>query len=180
MEKIFRKKIPKVRSKKGMSLVELLVGITIIAIVFASSAGSIVTGYKTTVDNAERNTAAAVGASLNELIMQGIRNCDFENRAACEEYFFGTGSPAKDPNTDGENSIHQMTLSLDSSTKFVLNASYPNSQDDVQYTIDPAATSQVTISGVDKEIKGVLIKTAVNSSAGMVFNTSFVAYTSQD
>ena len=51
MNNNLRQKIPKCQSKAGMSLTELIVGVTIIALVLASAAGAIVTGYKTTIDN---------------------------------------------------------------------------------------------------------------------------------
>ena len=76
-DKKMRKKIPKLRSKKGLSLVELIVGVTIMAMAISSAAGAIVTGYKTTIDNAIRNEAAVKCASVNEIIMKAIKNCDF-------------------------------------------------------------------------------------------------------
>ena len=54
MNSNLRQKIPKYKSRAGMSLTELIVGVTIIALVLGSAAGAIVTGYKTTIDNAER------------------------------------------------------------------------------------------------------------------------------
>ena len=85
-DKKMRKKIPKLRSKKGLSLVELIVGVTIMAMAISSAAGAIVTGYKTTIDNAIRNEAAAKCASVNEVIMKAVKNCDFYDADEAKKY----------------------------------------------------------------------------------------------
>ena len=99
MKNKLRQKVPKCRTKKGLSLVELIVGITIIAMVLASASGAIVTGYKTTIDNAVRNRAAAESASMNEVILKAIKNCGFSDKDEANELFFlkGDGVTATDP-----------------------------------------------------------------------------------
>lgn len=122
-----RQKIPKA-SKKGMSLVELIVGVTIIAIVLASAAGAIVTGYKTTMDNAERNKVAAISSSMNEVIMKAVKNCGFNNRHEASKHFLKSdifpvndvGDPTSVPAVTNENlevePVHQAALSVFSGT----------------------------------------------------------------
>jgi len=124
-----RQNIPKYRSKKGMSLVELVVGVTIIAIVLASAAGAIVTGYKTTIDNAERNKVAAISASMNEVIMKAVKNCSFNNKHEASSHFLKSdifppdttgGAPSPVPSVTEANlavePVHQAALSVFSGT----------------------------------------------------------------
>ena len=118
-----RQKIPKA-SKKGMSLVELVVGVTIIAIVLASAAGAIVTGYKTTIDNAERNKVAAISSSMNEVVMKAVKNCGFNNRHEASKHFLkddifpanDVGDPKDVPAVADANlavePVHQAALSV--------------------------------------------------------------------
>lgn len=60
MKSKLRRKSPGYRTKKGLSLVELIVGVTIIAMVLASASGVIVTGYKTTIDNAAKKQGCGI------------------------------------------------------------------------------------------------------------------------
>ena len=125
MNSNLRQKIPKCQSKAGMSLTELIVGVTIIALVLASAAGAIVTGYETTIDNAERNKVAAISASMNEVIMKAIKNCGFATKHEASKHFLKSdifpadnvgGNPAPVPSVTAENlavePVHQATLSL--------------------------------------------------------------------
>ena len=94
MNSNLRQKIPKYKSRAGMSLTELIVGVTIIALVLGSAAGAIVTGYKTTIDNAERNRVAAMSASMNEVIMKAVKNCAFSNKHEASKHFLKSRSRA--------------------------------------------------------------------------------------
>lgn len=171
-----RKKIPKYRSKKGLSLVELLVGITIIAMVMASAAGAIVTGYKTTLDNADRNQAAAKSASLNEVILKGLKNCRFENATDADDALFGTGSTE-----DIESSsIFQTAKSLFPDVQYI-SGDFPNItiNHDVQYKLDTTATREMQVAGTvvsANTIKGIEIRTAVLCADGYSEIVSFIPY----
>ena len=134
-DKKMRKKIPKFRSKKGMSLVELIVGVAIMAMAISSAAGAIVTGYKTTIDNAVRNEAAAKCASLNEVIMKGIKNCEFEDKDAADSYFFkkpvydASGNLVRNdnttPNYNDNDSIMKVGKELFSDLYYCTSAYFP-------------------------------------------------------
>ena len=69
MKKMTRTVRKKIRSKKGMTLVEILVGVTIVVIVFASTLGAMVTGYTTTLFNADENRSAVLNSSVNEIVL---------------------------------------------------------------------------------------------------------------
>ena len=129
MNSNLRQKIPKYKSRAGMSLTELIVGVTIIALVLGSAAGAIVTGYKTTIDNAERNRVAAMSASMNEVIMKAVKNCAFSNKHEASKHFLksdifpadtSTESPSPVPMVTDDNlaaePVHQAALSLFSKT----------------------------------------------------------------
>ena len=73
------KKIEKIYSKKGMTLVEIIVGIAIIVIVFAGTLGAMVGGYTTTVKNADQNKVASENKALNEILMDTIGKLGFAN-----------------------------------------------------------------------------------------------------
>ena len=188
-DKKMRKKIPKLRSKKGLSLVELIVGVTIMAMAISSAAGAIVTGYKTTIDNAIRNEAAVKCASVNEIIMKAIKNCDFYDSDEAEKYFFkkkqGDGPTATfltlDPNTNADDSVYQAGKSKFSDLYYNSSTVFPDDTHDLQYQIDINAVENLTADGVeDIEMKGIKIKTAINVPDGYVEIFSFVPYSNQD
>ena len=52
----------KMKSKKGITLVEILIGVTIVVIVFASTLGAMVGGFTTTMYNSDENRAAVLNA----------------------------------------------------------------------------------------------------------------------
>lgn len=192
-DKKMRKKIPKFRSKKGMSLVELIVGVAIMAMAISSAAGAIVTGYKTTIDNAVRNEAAAKCASLNEVIMKGIKNCEFEDKDAADSYFFkkpvydASGNLVRNDNTtpnDNDNdSIMKVGKELFSDLYYCTSADFPVDEYDIQYQLDINAVEDLNAQGEAAPIhqmKGIKIRTAVNVPDGYVEITSFVPYVNQD
>ena len=65
-KKIIKRKI---KSKKGLTLVELVVGVTIVVIVFASCLGALVSGYTTTMYNSDQNKASSLNESLNDILI---------------------------------------------------------------------------------------------------------------
>lgn len=188
-DKKMRKKIPKLRSKKGLSLVELIVGVTIMAMAISSAAGAIVTGYKTTIDNAIRNEAAAKCASVNEVIMKAVKNCDFYDADEAKKYFFekttGEGAGATtvslDPNTNADDSVYQAGKAKFSDLYYNSSTVFPDEAHDLQYQIDINAVENLTADGVeDIAMKGIKIKTAINVPDGYVEIFSFVPYFNQD
>ncbi len=187
-----RKKIPKFKSKKGLSLVELIVGVTIMAMAISSAAGAIVSGYKTTIDNAARNEAAVKSASLNEVIMRAIKNCDFEDEDEARKYFFVNPSDSSltiSPNDNTNDSVMQAGKTLfpadagvpNSGLVYYASDDFPSAQYDVQYQLDISAVEKLVATGAaDIEIKGIKIRTAVLTADGFVEVTSFVPYVNQD
>lgn len=73
MKKLLKSGKKKVRSKRGMTLVEILVGVTIVVVVFASTLGAMVSGYTTTMFNADENRSAVLNASVNEIVLNTVR-----------------------------------------------------------------------------------------------------------
>ena len=178
MKKRLRHNKARLRSKKGMSLVELLVAVTIIVLVFGGTVGAMANGYSSTMYNAQKTIDAAEGVSLNDVIFEGIENQYFTSEDECKKYFFGTGG-TKNPNTDATNSIHAAAKTVDENVKYVPKDTFPSSDPTVvlQYTIVTDSHSNVTVTGLGtKEVKGVTIKTAVKTVEGIVTNTSFVPY----
>ena len=163
-----RTEIKKFKSKKGVTLVELVVGIAIIAIIFASTLGAMVGGYTTTIKNADQNKAAVLNASLNEIIINTVRDIHL-NESSVYTY-------------TGEISDLRIT---DTVAEYMPEATYvkpnafPNNTDDYQYTIQPVrdTTTQLSVSGVNYDIKGIMIKTCFESAAGPVIYQSFVPFT---
>ena len=176
MNSNLRQKIPKYKSRAGMSLTELIVGVTIIALVLGSAAGAIVTGYKTTIDNAERNRVAAMSASMNEVIMKAVKNCAFSNKHEASKHFLksdifpadtSTESPSPVPMVTDDNlaaePVHQAALSLflkeymspieTESDAYV----YQNADVQVTYVANEANFYSVSFPNADYEVQYCLI-----------------------
>ncbi len=79
-----RKKRMDIKSKKGLTLVELVVGVTIVVIVFASSLGALVNGYITTMYNSDENKASALNASVNEIVLNTVKRMNIEKEEALD------------------------------------------------------------------------------------------------
>ncbi|MBQ5562701.1 MAG: prepilin-type N-terminal cleavage/methylation domain-containing protein [Clostridia bacterium] len=184
MKSKLRQKIPKCRTKKGLSLVELIVGVTIIAMVLASASGVIVTGYKTTIDNATRNKAAALSASMNDVVLKAIKNCGFSEQSKADEQF----KEEKEPVYAAVNNMYQnylKSVGVDPATspRSVYCSSTGNfsaEDGDWQYYLNTGAKRHLadgTALGID--ILGVEITTAVAAAGGFEEIVSFVPYNDQ-
>ena len=185
MKSKLRQKIPKCRSKKGLSLVELIVGITIIAMVLASASGVIVTGYKTTIDNAARNQAAAESASMNEVILKAIKNCGFWDKEEADDLFFykldvdGNRDSATTPDQKDDEPVFATVKQLYPNVHYSSNGVFSAEDGDYQYTLDTDA-KRVLEDGIDNiTIEGIKITTAVSAPGGFEEIVSFVPYISQ-
>lgn len=188
MKNKLRQKIPKCRTKKGMSLVELIVGVTIIAMVLASASGIIVTGYKTTIDNAARNRAAASSASMNEVILKAVKNCGFSEKGEADELFFlktdNSGAEvAAIPSEKDDEPVFAAVKKLYPDVKYSTTDSFSADDGDYQYTLNTDAKRTMEYgSGVVEtiEILGIEITTAVAAAGGFEEIVSFVPYNDQD
>ena len=183
MKKSFKRKKSGLRSKKGMSLVEILVAVTIIVIVFGGTVGAMTTGYTTTIYNANDNANSVKSASLNDVVFSAIKNLNFEDKKSCDEYFFGTSTPPKNPNEDTANAVTAAVKSFDSSVMYVSPSEFLNpsatikAKTDMIYTIITGASLDVQKSGGSPtSVEGIQIKTAVESTSGTMINTSFIPY----
>ncbi|GEM_PF-4399114 len=183
MKKLLRQKIPKLRtqklrSKKGLSLVELIVGITILVIIFTATLSAMTNGYTTTLFNADVNKKAVEGGSLNEILMQTLQKQEFYNEADFTSRFYGgTSTPA------GEAG-----LAVDAAAKakydniaFVPPSDFPRTGEEYenQYTVISNGTSNVKKGTKTYAIRGITVITSLDSVKGPVINTSFIPYTSQ-
>ncbi len=153
----------KTLSKRGMTLIELVVGIAIIVIVFGGTLGALTGGYTTTVKNADRNQVAVTCVSANELITTSVKNLKIEKKEQLT--------------TPILNQISATVQHKYPSIKYVPEASFAiNNMVDLRYTIVADAVSNVSGTGTSTPVKGILIKTAGNSSGGAVYNVAFVPY----
>lgn len=162
-----RNKIKKLRSKKGLTLVELLVGIAIVVIVFAGTLGAMVGGYTTTVGNADQNKVAAKNVATNEVIMDTIKKIEFKAIEDAEDCVDALKNGSTDPSA---TAIQAAAEKQCSGIKFVDSASFPDSNTDCQYTLLVGQTTQTN----GQTISGVIVKTAMKSSVGFVINQSFI------
>lgn len=159
----------KPKSKKGLTLIEIVVGVTIVVIVFASTLGAMVSGYTTTLKNADENKAAIKSAAVNEIIMKTISNLNLEDGAAVNDII----------NTinDSDNVIKVAAEKECSNIKYVSSGDFlKETKGDEQYTIIANQSSEIEYNGTKKTVKGITIKTAVKSSSGFVSNETFVPY----
>lgn len=171
-------KIKKLRSKKGMTLVELLVGVTIVVIVFAATLGAMSGGFSTTVGNANQNKVDAINQSVNEVIMDMVKVIGFEDStevndciSEIKKYQAGTGASNTEARKNAE-AIHEAADKLSSGIKYVDSSAFPDASIECQYTFisdkKPTVNSQ--------NVPGIIIKTAMKSASGYVVSQSFVPY----
>ena len=159
----------KIRSKKGMTLVEIVVGIALVVIVFSSCLGAMVGGYTTTIKNADENKIAVLNASLNELLVNTVRDLKLTESAV---------SPTGEIN---DARITETVTEYLPSALYVKPSEYPKNDVsvDFQYTIAPVVDDKTALTkGSEKSlIKGIVIKTCFNSSKGANTYQSFVPFT---
>ncbi len=173
----------KLRSKRGMSLAELVVGVAIIVIVFAATLTGLTTGYTTTVKNADLNKAAVKCASTNEIISTAVSNLNLVR-------------------TNNIGDITNQQKANDSKIKSAAQVAYPgivyvershfpktgkdpitNQQLDAQWTYDMNTNDGMAkiskTDGTTRTMFGIVVETAVNSSNGYVFCRNIVPYSKQ-
>ncbi len=172
MKKRMRQKIPKIHSKKGMTLIELVVGITIIVIVFGATLSAMTNGFTNTLYNAEVDKTAARAGSLNEVMMEAAVKQGFAS-ATDVNALYPSGSPKAD------NPINQAAVSVEPTIEYVQPHLFPAKDKEFQYTIVVNTHSKLKKGGSEYEINGIEIRTVVNSVKGTIYNNSFVAYTTQ-
>ena len=180
MKSKLRRKSPGYRTKKGLSLVELIVGVTIIAMVLASASGVIVTGYKTTIDNAAKNRAAASSASMNEVILKAIKNCGFADQDEAEGTLFLSTVPAGSSRKNPNEPVHAAVQQLYPDVYFEDGGDFAEEHGDYQYTLNTNAM-RLLEDGIEKAVLyGVEVTTAVAAPGGFEEIVSFIPYLDQD
>lgn len=176
MKKRMRKKIPKLRSKKGMTLVEILAGVVIIVIVFGSTLSAMTNGFSSTLRNATTNKYAVESESVNEIILQAISKYNFQDE-----------DDARDVLEADVNAIEMAAQSVVPEMKYVDSSEYDSKDYDNKFTVvfleeETKSTVTTSLGGRKKSdyvIRGMQIKTAVTTSTGVVRNVSFVPYSEQ-
>lgn len=191
----------KLKSKKGVTLIELLVGITIVVIVFASTLGAMVGGFTTTVRNSDENRASVLNASVNEIIFNCVRKMriseyddavdfidELETAASSsggmgdDNYAYALASAIqislKSPViTDDIPDVQFVKAEFNSETgKY--DAAFPEGVS-YQYTLIPEQKKQLaTLTGAGSayEMDGLTIKTCFESAGGPIIYESFVPF----
>lgn len=167
----------RMRSKRGLSLIELVVGVTIMVIVFGGTMSAMANGYTDTLYNASENADAAKCATINEVVMTTLQEKQFANINEFNEYF-GTHSVNI---ADSNNAFYAAAnASVGGGVRYCSTISgehqFPDSAFSMQFGIFPNAYSFVD----GKQIKGMEIKSAVKTVKGWVINKSFVPYADQE
>ncbi len=172
MKKRMRLMISQRNSKKGMSLVELVVGITIIVVVFGATLSAMMNSFANTVYNADMDKTAVGASSVNELMMEAAVKKMFSG-ADDVNAMFTNGQP------NDSNTVHTAALTVIPEMEYVLPNQFPQDGVDNQYTIVTDAKSTTSRLSSSSSIKGITIRTLVRGSNGTLYNESFVAYTMQ-
>ncbi len=174
-----RKTLKKLRSKRGLTLVEILIGVAIVVIVFASTLGAMVGGFTTTLYNADENRAAVLNSSLNEIIMNTVHNMAFTEKAAVDNDDIASGDP------DASVIVSAVAANIPEAVYVApeeinghMSVNFPKGET-YQYTLIPDVSTNLNTNkpgGTPVEMKGVAIKTCFDSAAGPITYESFVPY----
>lgn len=178
--------IRKIRSKKGMSLVEVLVGVAIIVIVFASTLGAMVGGYTTTVYNADENRTDLLNSSVNEIVFNTFSKMKISDVSQAEDVIdqiVNSNPTSNDLGTAVAAAISEKVPgAVFVSPQKISSGKYEpvfNNGVSFQYTLVPDVG--VNIGKKDdtrKElyVEGIRIVTCFESAKGSIINESFVPY----
>ncbi len=183
----------KIRSKKGMSLVEILVAVAIVVIVFASTLGAMVSGYTTTVYNADENRAALLNSSANEIIFSTFKKMKISDSATAlslvEELENNMSTP---PGADQDTLAMAVASAINEKVPGAVfvpptppaaaGGEYTISFADgveCQYTIIPDVSAPLSFNEPgrdDLEVVGIKIMTCFETAKGNVISESFMPY----
>ncbi len=190
MKKMTRTVRKKIRSKKGMTLVEILVGVTIVVIVFASTLGAMVTGYTTTLFNADENRSAVLNSSVNEIVLNTVRKARISDGDAALEMIDAMANYDPESAT-GSDTVGAAVMAAVATQ--VPEAVFVQPQDDgmggytadfsegesYQFTILPEKQSSLSFIEAGKDdlvITGMTIKTCFESAKGSITYEAFIPY----
>ncbi|MGN0537181.1 MAG: type II secretion system protein [Acutalibacteraceae bacterium] len=159
------------RSRKGMTLVELIVAMAIIVIVFSGVVWGITHGYATTVNNVTVDSASAKSQSVTDDVVEHL-NLYRISSAADFDITVPVGTEMKKIHEMIENDVVNMTGAV-----YVDPSDFTNDTGkDPQYTIIKDQTTTITKGTTPTVIEGCIVKSAVLSTNGFIVTTSFVPY----
>jgi len=170
MKKYLRQHVPRKNSKKGITLVEILVGVTIIVIVCGATLGAMTQGYSGTLRNADEDKAAAIASSVCDTVATSIKKLGMTDGDELQSYF--------NDHSPDNNAV------ILAATTVVSNINYLDTYDsvftatgDYQFAIKFDKESNVTTAaGENPKIPGAIITTSVRSTRGYIRSSVFVPY----
>ena len=185
-----RKIKQKIKSKKGLTLVELVVGVTIVVIVFASCLGALVSGYTTTMYNSDQNKASSLNESLNDILISILGRMYYTDEDDVEELIDGIVEEMA--NQDGtisdsnSQAVVQLVRNQIPEIEFVAPEKdgenyvvhFPDGKS-YQFSLIPCPTTTVSYDDPDKtpySLGGVIVKTCFESASGPIIYESFVPF----
>lgn len=169
------------RSRKGVTLVELVVAMTIIVIVFAGVVSGIAHGYATTLNNVTVDKASAKSQSITDDILTELKLYNVSS--------FSDLSISVDLSTSAtildriKDDIKENAADPTVGVYYVANpADFTNdTSQDPQFTLIDSSSDIVSTGAggtTTTTVKGCIIKTAVLSSEGFIVTTAFYPYSS--
>lgn len=159
------------RSRKGMTLVELIVGMTIIVIVFSGVVWGIAHGYATTVNNVTIDTASARSQSVTDDVITHL-NLYKISSAADFDITVSSGAATTTIRQMIADEVYSMTDAV-----YVNPSDFTNdTSKDPQYTIITDYETTIAEGGTTTKISGCVVKSAVLSSKGFIVTTAFIPY----
>ncbi len=181
----------KFRSKKGMTLVEILVGIAIIVIVFASTLGALVNGYSTTLYNADHNKEDLLNSSVNEIIFNTFKCMQISDTEEAVDVIDQIEDVQSSGDLTGDDYATALVVAISNNVdgavfvppEFSGGEYKPAFVDDVvfQYTIVPDVSPilEDPTPGIDdyNKITGFRILTSFETAKGTAVSESFIPYT---
>lgn len=172
----------KLHSKKGLTLVEILVGVTIVVIVFASTLGAMVGGFTTTMYNSDENKAAILNASLNEIIMNVVGEMNVNDSDAADDLIMDveSGDPSASPIIAAVSAAVPEAKYVPATIDGSGNPTVVFSDDvDYQFSLIPNVSFDLDThspTGETVAVKGIQIKTKFASASGDIIYESFVPF----
>lgn len=155
------------KSKKGVTLVELVVAITLVSIVFSATITAIVHSYTTVQTNRSNEEASLISRSLTDTIVSTIANA--ADVSEVEE--LANGVPGTHVGFAAKAGAYYIDRLGGSSEEF------PNpsaSNPDKQFIIEAVNDLETSKSGTaGKKISGYKVSVAVLSSQGYIITSAF-------
>ena len=161
-------------SKKGVTLVELVVAIAIVSIVFASTMTAIVHGYISIVENKSLEDASAQAQGVADTVSTALEKAFSSNNY--------TGDPTDQTAIDGDGTYDGLSTKLNNvefidqisnpSVDFPDSSSISDMQCTVQYLTNSLPTS--ASDGSHKEFDGYKVMVNAKSSQGDIIASSIV------